>query len=162
MLKFGKRALLPDAPPGHIGVACQCSIGLRGSEMAREEPWHVGNETTNFIIPPSKHDPEWRSVPIPAAEVPLFDKLRACLPFPRRTYPAMFRRVCHAYQSEATPHDARRFFATCNRCLDVPLTTIQFYLRHKSTQTTEIYIRTMAATWHSFMQKHFHPVPSIS
>ena len=152
---------MPDAPPGHVGVACQCSLGLRGKEMARAEPWHVELETKNFIIPPSKHDLNWRSVPIPAEDIDLFIKLRECLPFARGSYPGMFRRVCHAFQSEATPHDARRFFATCQRCLDTPMASIQFYLRHRSDKTTAIYLRTMSSVWKAFIHKHFQPVPNV-
>ena len=160
VLRIRKRAAQPSAPPDHVAVACQCALGLRGREIESAESWHVTSEAT-FIVPPSKHDRTWRTLPIPPEDAPLFEKLRQCLPFKRGTYARTFRRVCRAYNSEATPHDARRFFATSQQCLTTQQTTITHYLRHASTKPTEVYIRSMPEAWRKIIRRHFHPVPTV-
>ena len=161
VLQIRKRAAQPSAPPDHVAAACQIALGLRGKEMERAESWHVTTDAASFIIPPSKHDRSWRTVPIPPADAPLFLKLREFLPFKRGTYARQFRRVCRAFNSVATPHDARRFFVTSQRCLNTHLTTITHYLRHGSSKPTEVYIRSMPKAWRQIIRRHFQPVPSM-
>ena len=161
VLQIRRRAAQPSASPAHIGVACQCAVGLRGGEMARAESWHVVLEESSFIIPPSKHDRSWKALAIPPTDTQLFAKLQQCLPFNRGSYPRLFRQVCREYQTEATPHDARRFFATSQQCLQTPLPTIAHFLRHRSTKATAVYLRTLPKAWRTYIQRHFHSVPAL-
>ena len=161
VLHIRGQAARTTTSPDHVGVATQCALGLRGGEMARAHPWHVALETSRFIIPPSKHDPYWRALPIPPEDSWLFEKLQECLPFPPGSYPRKFRWVCKQYGSNATPHDARRFFTTSQHCLATPMATISKYLRHRSEKPTAIYIRTMPRDWSDLIRKKFHRVPNF-
>ena len=163
VLEIRRLARSPGAPPVCVVFACQCSVGLRTTEVQRGKSWLFDLTHHRIIVEPFKFDPRWVALSIPDTDWQLFLAWHHLLKTKpghmeslAAAYPARVRSLLRRHQSPASNYEARRFFASVQHAIHTPTDIIAKYLRHRHERTTWSYIKHLTRSQNSAIQSHRH------
>jgi len=143
-------------------ILFQAFTGLRGGQMVKITPLHILN-ATHHIVPPYKKCKVTTMLPLdhvhPAIVLNFLAYQRSSttpiLAMTANQYKKKFKSTLAEFGYDNTSHDARRFFATYNNFLKVPIPLIGMHLIHQNAlRTTPTYIYSLEAAESLVILKH--------